>query len=505
VSGCDCAGCGKLPHVPHLRKDHLSQSGAACEDGWTMPDTETQPQTQHHLRRQLSLRDLVLSQILCVVGSSWVGVAAGLGRAQMLFWIAAMLVFYVPLAASVIALNREMPLEGGLYVWARQAFGELGGFLTAWNLLVYALAVTATILYAIPTEISYLIGPAAAWLPENRLVSLVIVTCAVAAIALAALRGLELSKWIHNAGGIAMLAVFVALILLPAWGLLRHQPVHWAPFSFVMPPRNLRTLALFGQIMFGGLCGLEYIAILAGESRQAERTIGQSVWIASPVICAMFILGTASVVAYIPQNAIDFIAPIPQTMRAALGQTGIGNVIAMSAIVLVELRLLGASSMIFTGATRLPMTAGWDELVPRWFTRLHPRWRTPANSILAMAGAVFALVVLANVGVHAQEAFQVLGNASTTHYEIAYLAMFAVPLAGNAALRSRLPRWLKWTSVAGLISTAFSLLISAYPFVTVVNASAYAAKIVGTVMMSNCLAICFYKLRKAGGRNRPER
>jgi glutamate:GABA antiporter len=461
-----------------------------------MIEAESPAQSQHNLRRQLGLGDLVLAQILCVVGSAWVGVAAGLGRAQTLFWIGAMVLFYVPMAASVIGLNREMPLEGGLYAWAHRAFGDLGGFLTAWNLLIYGLAVTAAIIYAIPTELSYLIGPAAAWLPENRLASLGIVTLVLAGITFGALRGLELGKWIHNVGGIAMMSVFVVLILLPVWGLARHQPITWTPFAFAMPPRDLRTLALFGQIMFGGLCGLEYIAILAGESKEPAKLIGRSVWVSSPIICAMFILGTSSVVAYIPRNAIDFIAPIPQTMRAALGNSGAGNWLAMAAILLVELRLLGASSYIFTGVTRLPMTAGWDELVPSWFTRLHPRWRTPANSIGCMAAIIFLLVVLANVGVHAQEAFQVLSNASTTHYEIAYLAMFAIPLAGRMTLRKRLPQWLKWTSVVGFCATVFSLLISAYPFVRVVNARVYAAKIVGTVLVSNCIAIGFYTMRR---------
>jgi glutamate:GABA antiporter len=466
-----------------------------CDHRYTMPETGIQPQQQHGLRRQLGLGDLVLAQVLCVVGSSWVGVAAGLGRAQMLFWIGAMLTFYLPMAASVIGLNRAMPLEGGLYVWAHRAFGDLGGFLTAWNILIYAIAVTAAILFAVPSEISYLIGPSAAWLPENRLVSLAIVTVTVAGVTLAAMLGLDVGKWVQNLGGIAILAVFATLILLPVWSLARHQPILWSPLSFAAPPSDLRTMALFGQIMFGGLCGLEYVAILAGESRQPARTIGQSVWIASPIICAMFILGTSTVVAFVPQSSIDFIAPIPQTMRAALGQTGVGNLIAMSAIFLIELRLLGAASMIFTGATRLPMTAGWDELVPRWFARLHPRWRTPVNSIACMAIVVFLLLVLANVGVHAQEAYQLLSNASTTHYEIAYLAMFSVPLVGRRALRRQLPWWLKLTSIAGGISTLFSLLISAYPFVQVVDARAYAIKIVGTVLVSNCIALVFYWVR----------
>jgi amino acid transporter len=459
----------------------------------------------HHLKRQLGLRDLVLTQILCVVGSAWVGVAAGLGRAQTLTWIAAMLLFYLPMAGSVIALNRRMPLEGGLYVWAREAFGELGGFLTAWNIGVYGVAVTATILYAIPTELSYLIGPRAQWLPENRLASLLIITLTVAAITFASVRGLEWGKWIHNIGGAAMVIVFAGLIVLPTWALVRHVPVHWTPFTFALPHADMRTFALFGQMLFGALCGLEYIAILAGESRHPAEAIGKSVWIASPIICAMFILGTGSVVALVPQGSIDFIAPIPQSMRAALGNTGLGNLIAMAAIVMVELRLLGAASFLFTGATRLPMAAGWDYLVPRWFTRLHPRWRTPSNSILFAGGLVLVLVVLANAGVHAQEAFQLLTNASMTHYEVAYLAMFAVPLAGSAVLRRSLPAWLKWTSLVGLIATGFSLLISAYPFVTVVDARAYAAKILGTILLSNLVAACFYQLRSRAVNGRRKR
>jgi amino acid transporter len=453
------------------------------------------PAEQHRLHRPLGLGDLVLAQILCVVGSSWVGVAAGLGPAQSLTWVAAMLLFYVPMAASVMCLNRRMPMEGGLYVWAREAFGDLGGFLTAWNLWVYGIAVTATILYAIPTELSYLIGPAGAWLPENRLAALGIVTVLIGAITFAALRGLELGKWIHNVGGIAMLIVFAGLILLPLWAWAHHAPLHYTPFSVAAPPVNMRSLALFGQMLFGALCGLEYIAILAGESRDPARSIGQSVIVSSPVICAMFILGTASIVALVPRARIDFIAPIPQVMRLTLGATGLGNVAAIVAIFLLQLRLLGATSYLFTGVTRLPMAAGWNHLVPEWFTRLHPRRRTPTNSIACVAALVFALVILASTGVHAQEAYQLLTNASLTHYEVAYLAMFAVPLFGAAALRRSLPTWLKWTSVAGFLSTLFSLLISAYPFVNVVNARVYAIKILSTLVVSNLIAVGFYHLR----------
>jgi amino acid transporter len=450
---------------------------------------------EHQLRRQLGVRDLALAQVLCVVGSSWVGVAGGLGRAQTVMWVAAMVLFYLPMAAMVIALNRAMPLEGGLYVWAHRAFGELGGFLTAWNLWVYGIAVTAQILFAIPTELSYLIGPSAKWLPEDHWASLGIVAVLLGLVTWAALRGLELGKWIHNVGGAAMLTVFVTLILLPLVAVWRHEPIAWTVTALELPPANVRTLALFGQMLFGALCGLEYIAIFAGESRDPARAIGRSVWIASPVICAMFILGTSAVVAFARPGHIDFIAPIPQTLRIALGNSGVGNVLAMAAILLLQLRLLGATSYLFTGVTRLPMAVGWDRLVPAWFTRLDAKRGTPRNSILLTAVLVLALVALASVGVHAQEAFQVLTNASLTHYELTYLAMFAIPIVGAAALRRELPGWLKWMGLVGFAATLFSLLVSVFPIVDVVNPLGYAVKVAGTVVVSNAVAVGFYFFR----------
>src|SRR5215469_9852269 len=190
------------------------------------PAVSPRAAAERGLQRQMGLSDLVLAQVLCVVGSSWVGVAAVLGRAQALTWIAAMLLFYFPMAAVVVVLNRIMPLEGGLYVWAHRAFGNLGGFLTAWNLWFYGVSITVAILYATPTELAYLIGPRAVWLPESRAASLAIVGVIIAAITVAAIYGLEVGKWIHNIGGAAMIVLFAGLILLPAWAFVeRRHPV----------------------------------------------------------------------------------------------------------------------------------------------------------------------------------------------------------------------------------------------------------------------------------------
>src|SRR4030088_3229963 len=92
------------------------------------------------LKKELGLRDLVFTQILFVAGFSNLGTAAKLGPSHIVFWMLAIVLFYVPLAAVVIHLNKWRPLEGGLYQWARAAFGGLTGFLVAWNLWLYAIA-----------------------------------------------------------------------------------------------------------------------------------------------------------------------------------------------------------------------------------------------------------------------------------------------------------------------------------------------------------------------------
>ena len=59
-------------------------------------------------KKELGLRDLVLTQIVFVVGTSWVGTAAKLGPSQTAYWLFAILLFYLPIAAVIIYLNRIM-------------------------------------------------------------------------------------------------------------------------------------------------------------------------------------------------------------------------------------------------------------------------------------------------------------------------------------------------------------------------------------------------------------
>src|SRR3989454_7160689 len=167
------------------------------------------------LKKELGLRDLVLTQVVFVVGTVWVGFAAKLGNSQMAFWLIAIVTFYLRLAAVVIYLNRLAPLEGGLYQWAKVGFGDFTAFLVAWNFWIFGILVMSGISLIIKKNIAYAIGPRANWMHENKWMTTVVCVVLMTAIVAASRRGLALGKWVQNFGGAMLIITVAILILLP--------------------------------------------------------------------------------------------------------------------------------------------------------------------------------------------------------------------------------------------------------------------------------------------------
>ena len=347
-----------------------------------------------------------------------------------------------------------------------------------------------------------MLGTRDAGLHENKPVVAALLTGYLLLLALIARRGLALGKWIHKVSSAAILLAFSLLIVAPFWALMHGVHLRYAPLAFHFPARDSTSLSLLGQTLFAA-AGLEYIAIMAGETHAASRDIGRSILIASPVVFLMFVLGTASVLSFHelhPALAINYVAPIPQTLSLAFGNTGASALLAKFAILLLQIRILGAASYIFTGIVRLPMAAGWDHLVPAWFTQLHPRFRTPINSIALTSILIAGLLLLGSAGVRAAEAFAVLNDTSSELYALAYLALFLIPLIGRKSLRMRLPLWISPVCGVGVATVLFVLLFNAYPFLDVSSPGLFAAKILGTTLLLNVVGFAFFWVR----RRRPE-
>jgi amino acid transporter len=445
------------------------------------------------LKKPLGLRDLVLTQILFVVGSTWVGTAAKLGQAHLFFWLLAILFFYIPQAAVVIYLNRRMPLEGGIYQWAKLGFNEFAGFMVAWNLWLLSITVIALGGMFTTTNISYAIGPAAAWMPNSKVCVSLISAALVGGLSWACVYGLSLGKWLHNVGAFAMLVVYSALILLPVLGLARGELKTYQPLQFALPTISIfYCFNIFSKLAVGALSGFEYVAILAGEARAPARDIGRSVLIASPVIALMFILGTSSVLAFIGNNPIDLIGPVPQTLRLGLRSFPVAGAVASIGILLMTARTISSTSVHVTGSSRLPMVAGWDHLLPSWFSRLHPRYRTPINSIVFVGAITVVIAISSQIGAGIQEAFQLVDNAANVFYGIVYFTLFAIPIFGSSAIRSGAPMWLRLAAVCGAAVSLSAIFFTVYPIIDVPSRLSFAAKIIAVTVIANAIGAAIF-------------
>lgn len=449
------------------------------------------------LKKELGLFDLVLTQVVFVVGTIWVGWAAKLGSAQNVFWLIAIVTFYLPLAAAVIFLNRLMPLEGGLYQWAKFAFNDFVAFMVAWNLWVFAISILAGIGLVVTTNVSYAIGPSAAWMKEHDLLVILVSLGLVVGMILAASRGLAVGKWFHNAGGLMLMLTFAALILLPLFGLVRGSIAEYHPFAVEVPTLSAYNVNVCSKLALGALTGFEYIAIMAGETRAPARNFGRSVIIAAPIIAVMFILGTSSVLAFVSPKDVDTISPIPQVLSLGFGSFGwVGKVVSI-AILGVVVRQIALMSLYFAGNSRLPLVAGWDRLLPGWFTRLHPKYKTPVNSILFVGAFTIILALLSFSGTRAEEAFHLLDNAGGVFYAATYLVLFAIPIFGMKAFGVKPPLWLKIACASGFLVTVIYIRYTIVPIIDVPSQFWFAVKIIAVVVIANLVGLVIYWFGKS--------
>ena len=482
----------------HWKPPRNDGAVASCHAGAVGPE-HTAPAVEHpsrHLRQELGLTDLVLTQILYVVGVSWVGTASKLGTSQIPFWLAAMALFYLPQAIAVVHLSRRFPLEGGLYQWTKLGLGQALAFLVGWNLWLYAIVLLGSFGLQVANALVYAIGPSAQWLSGNHLFIGAISGGLLGALVVVAVLGLRTAKWVHNAGAVLLLGAFALLLVLPAINVWRGTLRAYHPLTMTAPALTLFNLNIFGKLAVGGLSGFEYVAVLAGETRDAGRNIARSVIIAAPIIALMFILGTSAVQALTPQDQVDLIGPIPQAFRNGMG-SGAAAILIPFAVLAVTARTIGNSSLLFTGTSRMPMVAGWDRLIPPWFSRLHDRYRTPVNSVAFIGACALAFAFAGMLGAGEQEAFQLLESAASILYGLTYLVLFAIPLVGLARTGRRAPGWIRAVSIAGFATTALFVVLSVLPIVAVDSRTVFAVKIAATVIGLNLIGVVLYRRGRA--------
>ena len=444
------------------------------------------------LRKELGIGDLILAQVLIVIVPEFFGTAVKAGSAHVVLWLLAIALFFIPHALVVAHLNRLMPLEGGLYEWARLGFGDRVGFLVAWNMWLNTTAQVSQVALVTTTYISYAF-PNAAWIASNHVVLIVTSVALIALMMLVARLGLSVGKWVSNAGGVITVLVITVVIALPFYYVWRGRMPAYHPLPLVLPAISLFSLSVFSKMTFGALTGFEYVAVFAGESRDPGRNLGRSILFTAPLIALLYILGTSGILAFVSPDAIDVIGPIPQALNRGLAIFGLAGPLVSIVILLLLMNYLCSYTIYFSANTRLPLVAGWDHLLPAWFTRLHPRYRTPVNSILFMGGVALAASMAVLIGAGSQESFVLLQIWAWTFYGFAYLVKFAIPMFSARDKGLRPGRWLQIGAASGFLMTLLFVSLSVLPVIPVSSVLTYSLKIALVVLGANLLGWMIYR------------
>jgi amino acid transporter len=431
----------------------------------------------HGLKRELRLRDLVLIQVLLIVSMTWPGYAARQGGTQLVLWMLAIMLFYIPLAAVVMQLSRAIPVEGGAYQWVKRGLSPFAGYMAGWSVTVAVVALYAALGPTLANGIAYVAGPSGVWMNDSKPLALGL-TAAICVMAYAInARGLHLVKWLSGAGSILLIATFGVMLYLLGKALLSGVPEARGAFSPAVPAVTFMTVNVFSKMTLGALSAFDQCSIFSEECRRPENDVARSVAIAAPLIAILYIGGTGALLAYTAPGKIDLAAAVPQLLQAGFGSQGAGGLMTAASVAVSMVALLAAVVISVGMLARLPMVAGWDGLLPEWWSELHPVHRTPSKAIAAVTAALMLLGIVSSWGAGNDEAAQVAAAISVGGFSMVYLLLFGSVVFGFQGAGFRPAGWLKAGALGGMVVSMVSLILALAPLGEVSNPAMFALKV----------------------------
>ena len=212
----------------------------------------------------------------------------------------------------------------------------------------------------------------------------------------------------------------------------------------------------------------------------------------------MFILGTVcSVMTYTGFDDLDLIGPVPQALSTGARAFGAGTLVASIAILMLVGRSIALVSIYFTGNTRLPMVAGWDNLLPGWFSRLHRRHKTPVNSILFVGSVTLLFRYCESARSRGAGGFPAHRQRCRDLLRHCLPCLVRHPDLRVARFAVRAPLWLRFAAAIGSLSPCSTSCSPSCRSLTSKATTEFAAKIIITTLGANLLgALIFVAARR---------
>jgi amino acid transporter len=378
------------------------------------------------LPKAMGFWDVLLFNIATVLGPRWVAAAAHNGTSSISLWVIAAVLFFIPSALVINELSSRFPEEGGLYVWTKEAFGDFHGFVAGWNYWTYTVFYFPGLLMASAAMSAYIVGENGAALSQDRTFLLsVSVGLLVVAVGLNII-GLNIGKWLQNAGGVATYLPLMMVVAIAAIIGLRHGVVTHFTRDNILPSWNWDTVNFWSQIAFA-FSGLELVSAMSQEVRNPRRTLPRALYAAAVLIAGMYIVATVAVLFLVPAGEVSNTNGVFHAITVGSVALGFGFLGIVAAIVVTVGNAGGVGSTV-AGVARVPFVVGIDRYLPAAFGKIHPKWKTPYVSILIQAGLSCAILFISQINESTRGAYDLLVSATNVLYFVTFLYMFAAAI-----------------------------------------------------------------------------
>jgi len=447
-----------------------------------------------HLKRVLGRWDLVLLFVVAVFNLNVVPSIAANGGVTVWLWIISLLLFFWPQGIAVIELAQRYPGEGGVYLWAKEVFGDFHGFLSGWcywtNNMLY---VPTVMLYFVGVSV-FAMGPGHAALGDDKTFAMIASAALLALLTWLNIIGLSVGKWLNNLGAIGTFVAAVVLIGLgiTIWGRFG-TTITAADFHIPADPRFV--LNSFGVICFG-LVGLELASVMGDEIRDPQRTLPGAVAWGGVISGALYVGVTLTLLLAIGKNDINVLQGIVQAVSHMSARVGVGWMITPFAVML-SLSIAGIGSAWMGGSARIPFVAGLDSYMPAWLGRVHPKYATPHAALIVQGVISLVLIVItftASGGV--QEAFQKMLSAAVVLQLIPFLYVFGALLKFGVRRSVEGGRYGRGTLLfaggAGLVTTLLGIVLAFSPAKQITSLWKYEAEMFGITLGFLALGAFFF-------------
>jgi len=458
-------------------------------------NTEAAPK----LHRVLGTMDLALLSVGAIVGLRWLSFAAQIGPSSLVLWLLGLTCYMVPAALAVLELSSRVPGEGGLYLWAKAAFGDANGFVAGWAFWVSNLVYFPTLLLFGAGVFLYIGG--ASWIPLGESTPYNATFCLVILWSVTALNivGLERAKWLSDLGGIATWAVGALVILAGAIAWFTLGPATPITATNIVP--DFTSMAILSGVATIALAyeGLELGPIMGGEIKDPARTITRATLIAAVIVATVYIAGTTALLIALPSKTIDVINGVPQALAAvglAVHIPAFGTITA----ILITIASIGGLGSWIAGTARLPFVFGLDRYLPKAMGRVHRTHGTPYVALIVQ-GIIVTIILMGSLsGSTIHKAFLILLDMTIilslapSLYIFAALPVLRWRARGNNAGVFLVPGGMVGCTLVaalGFATTLFAIVIAMVPS-SGDDELAFLTKVVGGCVVLVGVGLAFY-------------